>query len=156
MWRWPRSTVGAATVSPIAYALNQAQMIARYLWLTVWPRSLVVDYGLPRQIRVVDVIPQGMLILALLAATVVALVRWPAAGFLGAMFFLTLAPTSSVVPILSEVGAERRMYLPLAAIVVLAVVLAARAVDRIAQGPPKGGHYGRSWGYVLKWRVAAG
>jgi tetratricopeptide (TPR) repeat protein len=46
------------------------------------------------------------------------------------MFFLTLAPTSSVVPILTEVGAERRMYLPLAALVVLVVALAARAVER--------------------------
>jgi Flp pilus assembly protein TadD len=133
MWRWPRSTVGAATVSPIAYLMNQAQMIARYLWLTVWPRSLVVDYGLPQQVRIGDVIPQGMLILPLLAATIVALVRWPAVGFLGAMFFITLAPTSSVVPILSEVGAERRMYLPLAAIVVLVVTLVARAIERPAK-----------------------
>src|SRR3989442_13802547 len=105
MWRWPRSTVGAATVSPIAYALNQAQMIGRYLWLTVWPRSLVVDYGLPRTLHVGDVVPQGLLILALLAVTAAALVRRPAAGFLPAMFFLTLAPTSSVVPIVSEMDA---------------------------------------------------
>ncbi|HET9830759.1 MAG TPA: tetratricopeptide repeat protein, partial [Vicinamibacterales bacterium] len=54
--------------------------------------------------------------------------------FLGAMFFLTLAPTSSVVPISSEVGAERRMYLPLAALVVLVVVLAARALPRARAG----------------------
>jgi tetratricopeptide (TPR) repeat protein len=44
------------------------------------------------------------------------------------MFFLTLAPTSSVIPISTEVGAERRMYLPLAALVVLVVVLIARYV----------------------------
>ena len=145
MWRWPRSTVGAATVGPITYLENQAQMIARYLWLTVWPRSLVVDYGLPQQIHIGDIIPQGILILALIGATIVALVRWPAAGFLGAMFFLTLAPTSSVVPILSEVGAERRMYLPLAAIVVLVVASVPYVVSAFRRtvgiGPPKGGHY---------------
>ena len=56
-----------------------------------------------------------------------ALRRWPAAGFLGVMFFLTLAPTSSIVPITSEVGAERRMYLPLAALVVLAVTARRRS-----------------------------
>src|SRR5204863_7713545 len=104
--------------------------VARYRGLTVWPRWLVVDDGLPQLVRSVDVVPQGMLILALIAATIVALVRRPAVGFLGAIFFLTLAPTSSVVPILSEVGAERRMYLPLAAIVVLVVVLVARVVER--------------------------
>jgi Flp pilus assembly protein TadD len=136
IWRWPRSTVGVTAVSPLTYVLNQAQMITRYLWLSVWPRSLVVDYGLPRPLHISDVIPQGAIVVALLAATVVALIRWPAIGFLGTMFFLTLAPTSSVVPILSEVGAERRMYLPLAALVVLVVIGIARAVDRRV-GPPQ-------------------
>src|SRR6185436_20092673 len=42
-------------------------------------------------------------------------------AFLGTWFFVTLAPASSIVPILTEVGAERRMYLPLAALVVLIV-----------------------------------
>ncbi len=131
MWRWPRSTVGAANVSSWTYLVNQAAMIARYVGLAVWPRALVIDYGLPRAIGVADVLPQALLVLALLAGTAVALVRWPAIGFLGAMFFLTLAPTSSVVPIASEVGAERRMYLPLAALSVLAVVLAWALVERL-------------------------
>src|SRR5262249_42271664 len=126
---WPRSTVGAATtVSPATYALNQAQMIVRYLSLSFWPRALVVDYGVPQVRHVADVVPQLVLIGILLTLTVVALFRWPAIAFLGAMFFLTLAPTSSVVPISTEVGAERRMYLPLAALVVLVVVLLARYV----------------------------
>jgi tetratricopeptide (TPR) repeat protein len=137
MWRWPRSTVGAASVSSWTYLVNQAAMIARYVGLAVWPRALVIDYGLPRAIGVADVLPQALLVLALLAGTAVALVRWPAIGFLGAMFFLTLAPTSSVVPIASEVGAERRMYLPLAALSVLAVMLAWALVERLrAKWPP--------------------
>ncbi len=126
MWRWPRSTVGAQTVGRVTYLINQAQMIGRYLWLTVWPHALVVDYGLPRSIPLGDVIPQIAVIGVLLVLTVVAFTRWLAFGFLGAMFFLTLAPTSSIVPIATEVGAERRMYLPLATLVV-AVVLAAGA-----------------------------
>jgi Flp pilus assembly protein TadD len=105
-------------------------MITRYLALTFWPESLVVDYGLPRMLSVRDVVSEGALVLGLAAATVFALRRWPAAGFLGVMFFLTLAPTSSIVPITSEVGAERRMYLPLAALVVLAVTLVGVVIDR--------------------------
>jgi protein O-mannosyl-transferase len=136
MWRWPRSTVGAARVSPWVYLVNQAEMIARYLWLTIWPRSLVVDYGLPRAIGIGDVVPQVLLLLAMLAGTAVALVRWPAIGFLGAMFFLTLAPTSSIVPITSEVGAERRMYLPLAALTVLAVSLGSLLLDQLRKRWP--------------------
>jgi tetratricopeptide (TPR) repeat protein len=54
---------------------------------------------------------------------VVALFYAPAAALLAACVFITLAPTSSFVPIATEVGAERRMYLPLVAIVV-GVVLA--------------------------------
>jgi tetratricopeptide (TPR) repeat protein len=136
MWRWPRSTVGAAKVSPWTYLLNQAQMIVRYLWLSVWPRALVLDYGVPRAVGLGDVLPQVLLLAAMLAATIVALARWPAAGFLGAMFFLTLAPTSSIVPIASEVGAERRMYLPMAALSVLAVVAGSVVLERLRERWP--------------------
>ena len=128
MRHWPRSTVGGTAVGPTTYALNQAEMVVRYVWLSFWPRALVLDYGVPLPRHVADVVPQLMLIGVLLAVTIFALVRWPALGFLGAMFFLTLAPTSSVIPISTEVGAERRMYLPLAALVVLVVVLIARYV----------------------------
>jgi tetratricopeptide (TPR) repeat protein len=136
MWRWPRSTVGTAAVSPWVYLLNQIQMIARYVGLAVWPQSLVADYGLPRPLVAADVLPQALLLLLMIGGAMVALVRWPAIGFLGAMFFLTLAPTSSVVPIASEVGAERRMYLPLAAFVVLAVSLGWIVLERLRSGWP--------------------
>ena len=43
-------------------------------------------------------------------------------AFAGSWFFLLLAPSSSIVPIRTELAAERRIYLALAAIVVLAVV----------------------------------
>ena len=124
MWSGPRSAVGGFStgISPWTYLLNQAQMIAHYLRLTVWPRSLVVFYGWPVALTLGDVLPYALLVTALLAATIVALVRAPALGFLGAWFFMTLAPTSSVVPIATEVGAERRMYLPLLALIVLVAV----------------------------------
>jgi tetratricopeptide (TPR) repeat protein len=65
----------------------------------------------------------------LLIASGVALARWPRVGFLAAAFFLTLAPTSSVIPITSEVGAERRIYLPFAALAVLAAIALGRFVE---------------------------
>jgi tetratricopeptide (TPR) repeat protein len=104
------------------YALNQAVMISRYLRLAFWPSDLVLYYGWPQPLTIMAVLPQLLLVLSLLALTVFALARQPRAGFLGAWFFLTLAPTSSILPIATEVGAERRMYLPLMAIVALAVV----------------------------------
>jgi Tfp pilus assembly protein PilF len=41
---------------------------------------------------------------------------------LGAWFFLILAPSSSFLPIVTEVAAEHRVYLPLAAVILLAVL----------------------------------
>ena len=108
------------------------------MWLSIWPGALVLDYGLPRQLSFGDVAPMALLLLALLAATLVALSRWPKVGFAAAAFFLTLGPTSSVVPIVSEVGAERRMYLPLAALATLVVVGARYGLERLRTAAPRG------------------
>ena len=130
----PRTSVGFdAGTTPWVYLLNQAEVITRYLRLTIWPRELVLDYGLPRALTLGDVLPQALLIVALIIATLAALWFKPAIGFLGAWFFLTLAPTSSFVPIATEVGAERRMYLPLMAIAVGVVAALGRAFSR----PPR-------------------
>ena len=126
----PRAAVAgfASGVSPWTYLLNQAEIVVGYLRLAVWPSGLVVLYGWPEMLTLPDVWPQALVVLALLAATVVALVRWPALGFSGAWFFIALAPASSVLPIATEVGAERRMYVPLMALSVLAVVAVAAVV----------------------------
>jgi len=131
MWSAPRSLsagFSAHDANAWTYLLNQTVMIAHYLWLTVWPRDLVLYYGWPLPLTLGAVLPQAALIGALLALTVVALWRWPRLGFLGAWFFLALAPTSSFVPIATEVGAERRMYLALLAPVALAVMAGRRVI----------------------------
>ncbi|HEY2905658.1 MAG TPA: hypothetical protein VGJ29_07135, partial [Vicinamibacterales bacterium] len=123
-------TVGfSAGVPAWTYLLNQAQMVTQYLKLTIWPHALVLDYGMPRPLVFTDVLPQVALIVGLFALTGLALVVRPMIGFLGAWFFITLAPASSFVPIVTEVGAERRMYLPLAAVVVLAVIGAEQYIE---------------------------
>jgi tetratricopeptide (TPR) repeat protein len=109
-------------VSPWTYLMNQTLIIVRYLELAVWPRSLVAFYGWPEPLALATVLPYAAGILALLILTCVGLFKSPKLGFLGAWLFVTLAPASSVVPVSTEVGAERRMYLPLMAIVVLGVV----------------------------------
>lgn len=130
-WSGPRAAVGGLStgVSTWTYLLNQTVMIARYLRLAIWPRSLVVFYGWPLPLRLGDVMPYAGLIVFLLIATVIAMKRQPMLGFLGVWFFVTLAPTSSIIPIATEVGAERRMYLPLLAVISLVVVGASLAWD---------------------------
>ena len=99
------------------YALTQCRALVLYLRLVAWPYPLVLDYGTDVVKGAGEVWLQGLLLLGLLAATVVALCRRPVAGFLGAWCFLILAPSSSVVPLTSQTMAEHRMYLPLAAFV---------------------------------------
>ena len=124
----PRTSVGFGTgVSAWTYLLNQAPILLAYLRVTFWPRDLVLDYGVPQPLTLGDVLLPVIAVGALAAMVVVLLFRRPHAGFLGAWCFITLAPTSSIVPIATEVGAERRMYLALAGIVVLIVLGAYRA-----------------------------
>ena len=70
------------------------------------------------------------MVAVLLAASAWALGRRPALGFLGAGFFLILAPSSSVIPIATETMAEQRMYLPLVSVAVLGVVAINRWLGR--------------------------
>ena len=137
LWSSPRGDsagFAGASVSPWTYLLNQSVMIVRYLRLAFWPRGLVLDYGEPLHVTFADVAPYAIAVATLLAATIIALVRNPSLGFLGAWFFLTLAPTSSILPISTEVGAERRMYLPLMAIVTAVVVVVRRFVGARVRG----------------------
>jgi tetratricopeptide (TPR) repeat protein len=104
------------------YALTQTRAIVLYLRLALWPRPLVFDYGTDAIVHPAAALPFALAIASLLAGAAVALWRWPAIGFLGAWFFAILAPSSSFVPIPVQPVAEHRMYLPLAAVVVLVVV----------------------------------
>jgi protein O-mannosyl-transferase len=108
-------------LTPWRYALTQFGVIVHYLRLTVWPRSLIFDYNWPLAETVSAVLPWAVLVLALVGGTAQAFRREPALGFLGVWFFLILAPTSSLFPI-ADVAFEHRMYLPLAAVVVLVVI----------------------------------
>ena len=132
-------------VSAPAYAATECRVVLKYLRLALWPHPLVFDYDLPVVHHLGDAWPAGAALAILLAASAYALLRparpaggslggrallrpadrdfgGQAAGFAGAWFFLTLAPTSSFVPVGSQPMAENRMYLPLIAVVALAVL----------------------------------
>ena len=118
------------------YLYTQCWAIAHYLRLVVWPKGLALDYGIDA-VHGARGIPGVVLLSAFGAATLAAWTRVARFGwfaFLGSMFFLLLAPSSSVLPIVSEVAAERRIYLALAAVLVLAVVTAEWIRRRFAPG----------------------
>jgi tetratricopeptide (TPR) repeat protein len=109
------------------YALTQCHAIALYLGLSLWPHPLTFDYGTDTAASLGAVAPEAALVLVLLAATAWFIYRRSALGFIGAWFFAILAPSSSIVPLAKQTIAEHRMYLPLAAVMLL-VVLALHAL----------------------------
>lgn len=109
-------------VSGWDYLLTQCRGIGIYLKLSIWPHPLSIDYGTDIVRHASEVIPQGVALLLMAAVTAVGVWRRSMVGFLGLCFFVILAPSSSVVPLVTQPIAEHRMYLPLAAIVLLAVV----------------------------------
>ncbi len=116
------------------YLKTQAGVIVHYLRLAFWPHPLVGDYDdWPLARSITAVLPSAAVVLALLGATVWALYRRLRLAFLGVWFFLILAPTSSVWPLLTEFAAERRMYLPLAAVIVLVVIGWRMALGKICR-----------------------
>ncbi len=116
-------------VSPWAYWFTQFEAVARYLKQALWPHPLTFEYG-TFWMGFWDAAPFALIVLPLAAATMVALLRWPVAGFLGAWFFAILAPTS-VVPGTIQMIVEHRMYLPLAAVIAGAVVGLHAALSRL-------------------------
>jgi tetratricopeptide (TPR) repeat protein len=116
-------TAGLGTgIAPLDYARFQARAVTHYLRLAVWPTPLAFDYGeFEARHAAATAWPFVLLVAALLGGAGWLWRRRPAAGFAALAFFLVLAPSSSVVPILTEAAAEHRMYLPLAALAALAV-----------------------------------
>jgi tetratricopeptide (TPR) repeat protein len=133
LWAYPDIAIGfRGKVSAWTYLLNQCAVVVDYIRLVFWPHPLALDYGTPRLLEIGDVLSRALFLLGLFGATVALLIRQPQCGFLLAWFFIVLAPTSSVVPIAEEVGAERRMYLALAGPLVLGVLLAYRGIGMVA------------------------
>lgn len=111
-------------ITPWQYLVSQGWAITHYLRLIIWPSGFNLDYGthpVPWQ----QGLP-GLAFLAVLAIlTVAAWIRddhWTWLGFCGAWFFCILAPSSSVVPIVTEIAAERRVYLASAAVFAVLVI----------------------------------
>ena len=105
-----------------AYGLTECRVIVRYLILALWPNPLIFDYGFYVPAQLTEVWPCVLVMASLLTATVIALRRLPVAGFAAGWFFLILAPTSSIVPVVGQPMAENRLYLPLAGLVGFAVL----------------------------------
>jgi len=119
-------------VSSLDYLLTQPGVILHYLSLCFWPDPLAISYSDWHIVRHWnDAMPELVIVAGLLVVTAIGIWRKALWGFAGAWFFIILAPSSSFVPIVTEPAAERRMYLPLAAVVGCVVILAERGISRL-------------------------
>jgi tetratricopeptide (TPR) repeat protein len=115
-------SAGLGTGSSFNYALAQVGAIGHYLRLAFWPEPLVFDYGESVNTSMAWVLPSAFVVVPLVGASLWAAWRGRPAGYCGLFFFGILAPTSSVVPVVTQTMAEHRMYLPVAAVISLAVL----------------------------------
>jgi len=111
--------------------LTQTKVIFLYLKLTVWPWPLVIHYQIPYLTTVAAAWPWLLATLVLVLITIALTWKRSAAGYVFTWFFAVLSPTL-LIPLVNEIAAERRMYVPLAALAALAVVGCYAALQALA------------------------
>jgi tetratricopeptide (TPR) repeat protein len=138
---------GSVRLGELDYLLAQAKIIPEYIATALVPAHPVFDYGPLLPASVVHAWPWVCALAVVVLLSSVLAFTHPRLGFFGVWIFGILAPTSSLLSIHTEVGAERRFYLPLIALlagVVLTVdallehgarplALSARGLDRLCQ-----------------------
>ncbi len=126
-------TVGFASgIAWWAYAVTQFRAVATYLRLSFWPSPLLFNYGLTLGGPFWPLAIDAVLVLGLAVASVVGTIRGSRLGFLGMWFFAILAPTSSIVPVSTELMAEHRVYLSLAAVACGVAVAGHALIGRVS------------------------
>ena len=117
VWRVLRGATsagfGLSGITPLDYLLTQGRVVWMYARLLVLPlgQNADPDLAISRSLRDPAAILGLLGVAALLAGAWIFRKRWPLACFGVFVFFLLLAPTSSIVPI-QDPMAERRVYLP--------------------------------------------
>jgi len=111
---------GFKGITPWEYLGTQPGVILHYLQLSIWPAGLCLDYAWPIAQSFREIVLPAIAIAALVTAALWVGRRHRWVAFAAVWFFLILAPTSSIVPIRDPL-VEHRMYLPLAAVILVIV-----------------------------------
>lgn len=124
------------------FLLTQATVLVHYLRQIVWPTDLTLDpeWPLHQSLLALPVLFSGMIILAMLGLAVWLLeqsradLRRPLTAVFTLWFFITIAPSSGLVP-LPDLVAEHRSYLPSLGIFIALACLLDQAYTRFAPLP---------------------
>ena len=120
--------------TPIQHLVSQPRAILSYIWLVFFPVGLSIERDWGVASNPATWVPLGLVVLVLLAATTYLIVTRPRIGFIAGVFFLTLAPSSSLVPAIQTMS-EHRTYLPLFCVLLLACLALTKVAWRF--GPAK-------------------
>lgn len=106
-------TVGwKGPLDSLDYGIAQIALVGGYLQRLVLPTNLVLDYGDANCFQTSDVVTGAAWICGTGVILWLMARRAPAIGYCACVALLLLLPSSSFIPIQSEIGAERRFYLP--------------------------------------------
>jgi len=133
----PNNTVGydaIVTVGPVEWLTTQSFVLLHYVANTVCPVDLRPAYDTAVVRDVATAWPALASFGIAFVATAWQWRRRPWIGWLGALFFLLLGPTSSVMPIVTEPVADRRMYVPMLAILTPLTIAALVGFRRVTNG----------------------
>jgi hypothetical protein len=107
--------VGVASVD---YLTTQFSILPQYMALAVLLQRQSLDWGVVLVTNPEEWVPGLLVILVFIAPTIWGLVRGARWAFPGVWFFGILAPTSTIVPVATQIAAEQRVYLPLVGLVI--------------------------------------
>ena len=132
------------------YILTELSVLVTYLRLFFWPAGQNLDWDYPVASTLLNVRTVTSLIL-LLALVLLAFISYRKSRFvtLGIVaFFLTLAPTSSIIPI-KDVIYEHRMYLAIAFLAMASVQVVMQALEKIEGSSIRGRQIGLAATIIL-------
>jgi tetratricopeptide (TPR) repeat protein len=121
------------------YLLTQFSVLVTYLQLFFYPAGQNIDWDFPisESLFARETIFSLLLLLVLFTLSFVAYRRFRLVSLSILGFFITLAPTSSIIPI-KDVIFEHRMYLPVAFLAIGCVSLLCQATDKLWQPSTRG------------------
>lgn len=134
--------------SPVEYAITQIGVLLHYLRLSLWPQPLCLDYAWPVAEGLGSALLPGAVLVVVASWLLVGLWRRAPVALAGLWFFVILAPTSSIVPIRDPLF-EHRMYLPLAGVILMAVIGAYHLVGWLGQRLRLSGRLAFAPGWII-------
>jgi tetratricopeptide (TPR) repeat protein len=167
---WQRAVVLSSSLpaeypfvdNPIAGAgfwigrLTAIKVLARYLWLALWPIKLSADYSYSEITLARGGIEDWVSWLAVFGAIVLTVILWNRnrlAFFFVCFAFLNLLPASNLLFPIGTIMGERLLYLPLAGLVAAAILMLDVSATALAIGVAviATGFAVRTWMRNLDW-----